>query len=39
MVFKLVQAAQKNWRLLNGSKLLPDVIRFVDGVREDQAAA
>lgn len=42
MVFKLVQAAQKKWRLLNGSKLIPDVIqgfRFVDGVREDQAVA
>ena len=42
MVFKLSQAAEKKWRLLNGSQLMPDVIqgvRFIDGVREDKAAA
>jgi putative transposase len=42
MVFKLVQAAQKKWRLLNGAKLIPDVIqgvRFANGVRDDQAVA
>lgn len=42
MVFKLTQAAEKKWRLLNGSKIMPDVIRgvrFIDGVRETQAAA
>ncbi len=27
MVFKLMQSAQKRWRLLNGSELLPDVIQ------------
>lgn len=40
MVFKLALAAQKRWRCLNGSALLPDVIRgmrFVDGI-EDLAA-
>lgn len=34
MVFKLVQAAEKKWRLLNGSKLIPAVIqgvRFIAG--------
>lgn len=42
MVFKLVLAAEKKWRLLNGSKLIPDVIqgvRFVDGERKNKAAA
>jgi transposase-like protein len=42
MVFKLVLAAEKKWRVLNGSKLVPDVIqgvRFVNGEREKQAAA
>lgn len=36
MVFKLVENAQKDWRALNGSALLPEIIagvRFVDGVR------
>jgi len=40
MVFKLTRAAEKRWRRLNGSALLPDVIRgvrFVDGIK-DQAA-
>lgn len=42
MVFKLVQAAEKKWRLLNGSQRIPDVIqgiRFIDGVREEKIAA
>jgi transposase-like protein len=42
MVFKLMQSAQKRWRLLNGSNLLPDVIqgaKFIDGVKPQQAAA
>ena len=37
MVFKLTRAAEKRWRRLNGSALLPEVIRgvrFVDGVKE-----
>jgi putative transposase len=42
MIFKLVQSAAKHWRLLNGSELLPEVIRgvlFQDGLRNNQAAA
>ncbi|MGB6401187.1 MAG: IS256 family transposase [Bradyrhizobium sp.] len=42
MVFKLMQSAQKRWRQLNGSNLLPDVIqgnRFIDGIKPKQAAA
>jgi len=42
IVFKLMQSASKRWRLLNGSKLLPDVIagaRFVDGIKPQEAAA
>jgi transposase-like protein len=42
MAFKLTQSAEKRWRLLNGSSLLPDVIQgvvFVNGLRTDQAAA
>jgi transposase-like protein len=42
MVFKLMQSAQKRWRLLNGSNLLPDVIqgtRFIDGIKPQHAAA
>jgi transposase-like protein len=42
MVFKLVQAAEKKWRVLNGAMLIPDVIRgvtFTDGIREARAAA
>ena len=36
MAFKLVQSAEKGWRKLNGSKLLPDVVAgvtFKDGVK------
>jgi len=42
MVFKLMQSAQKRWRLLNGSNLLIDVIqgsKFIDGIKPQQAAA
>jgi putative transposase len=42
MVFKLMQSASKNWRLLNGHKLIPDVIRgvpFLDGIKQTQGAA
>jgi putative transposase len=42
MVFKLMQSAQKRWRLLNGSNLLPDVIQgiqFIDGIQPQHAAA
>jgi putative transposase len=42
MVFKLMQSAQKRWRLLNGSNLLPEVIQgtqFIDGIKPQQAAA
>jgi len=37
MVFKLVQSAEGHWRRLNGSTVLPDVIRgvrFADGIRQ-----
>ena len=40
MVFKLARAAEKRWRRLNGSALLPEVIRgvrFVDGIKETAA--
>jgi putative transposase len=42
MVFKLMQSAQRRWRLLNGSELLPDVIQgthFIDGIKPQEAAA
>ena len=42
MVFKLMQSAQKKWRLLNGSDRLPDVlagVKFTDGVSPKEAAA
>jgi transposase-like protein len=40
MVFKLMESASKHWRMLNGSKLLGDVIAgvmYVDGVKENAA--
>ena len=40
MVFKLVQSAQKHWRALNGSTLIPEVIagvQFIDGLKKDAA--
>ena len=42
MVYKLMQSAQKKWRLLNGSDILPDVLqglKFIDGVKESKTAA
>ena len=42
MVFKLMQSAQRRWRLLNGSELLPDVIqgtKFIDGIKPQETAA
>jgi transposase-like protein len=41
MVYKLMESASKRWRALNGSTLLPDVVKgtvFVDGVRQKPAA-
>jgi putative transposase len=41
MVYKLREWASKNWRALNGSTLLPEVVKgtvFVDGVRQHPAA-
>ena len=38
MVFKLARCAERSWRKLNGSALLPDVkrgVKFVDGLRQD----
>ncbi len=40
MVFKLVQSAEKHWRALNGSALIPEVIagvQFIDGLKKDAA--
>lgn len=40
MVFKLVQCAERHWRALNGSTLLPEVlegVQFTDGVRKAAA--
>lgn len=42
MVFKLMESAQKGWRKLNGTSLLPEVIqgvKFVDGERSTEDAA
>ena len=42
MVFKLMQSAAKRWRILNGAKLLPEVIAgitFNDGIKITQEAA
>jgi putative transposase len=42
MMFKLAQSAARGWRLLNGHKLLPDVIHgitFQDGLRLAKDAA
>jgi len=41
MVFKLVMEAQKNWRRLTGSSIIPMVLsgkKFVDGILEEDAA-
>ena len=42
MVFKLMESAAKKWRLLNGSKLLPEIIqgtKFIDGIKQEKVAA
>lgn len=42
MVFKLMESAAKHWRKLNGSALIPDVIRgvkFTDGIKVPEVAA
>ena len=42
MVFKLCESAARKWRMLNGAKLLPDVIagiQFVDGEKAEKYAA
>ncbi len=42
MVFKLCESAARRWRLLNGAKLLPEVIagaKFIDGEKPEKAAA
>jgi len=42
MVFKLMESAAKHWRVLNGTKLLPEVIAgvvFNDGLKAQVAAA
>jgi transposase-like protein len=41
MVYKLMESASKKWRALNGSTLLPEVVKgvvFVDGVKKKPAA-
>jgi hypothetical protein len=42
MVHQLMLSASKRWKLLNGAKLIPDVIQevqFTDGVKSQQVAA
>jgi transposase-like protein len=42
MVFKLMQSAEKKWRLLNGASLLPEVlqgVQFIDGEKVTKDAA
>jgi putative transposase len=42
MVFKLCESAAKSWKLLNGAKLLPEVIagvKFVNGEKTEKSAA
>ncbi len=42
MVFKLCDSAARSWRLLNGAKLLPDVIagvKFINGEKAEKDAA
>lgn len=41
MVFKLMESASRRWRVLNGSRLLNEVIKgtvFVDGIKNEDAA-
>jgi len=40
MVFKLVQCAERHWRALNASALIPEVsegVQFIEGVRKQAA--
>ena len=40
MVFKLVRSAERHWRALNGSALIPQVsegVQFIDGMRKEAA--
>jgi hypothetical protein len=42
MVFKLGGSAARTWRLLNGAKLLPEVIgsvSFINGEKPEKTAA
>lgn len=42
MVFKLMESASKGWRRLNGSALLPEIVRgvqFTDGIKNTEDAA
>jgi transposase-like protein len=42
MVHQLMLSASKRWKLLNGAKLIPDVIQgvqFIDGVKSQEVAA
>jgi putative transposase len=42
MVYKLMQSASRKWRFLNGSELIPEVIRgvrFIDGIKAQEVAA
>ena len=42
MVFKLCESAARTWRLLNGAKLLPEVIagvKFINGEKPEKVAA
>jgi putative transposase len=42
MVFKLMQSAEKRWRVLNGSERIPDVIEgipFINGIKQPKEAA
>jgi hypothetical protein len=41
MVYERMESASKKWRALNGSALLPEVVKgtaFVDGVSQKPAA-
>ena len=42
MVFKLIEAAQRSWRRLDGTSFLPKVIygvKFKDGIEEQDASS
>ena len=41
MVFKLIQAAQRSWRRLDGASFLPKVVygvKFKDGIEEQETS-